>query len=74
MTDGLTLAAILTSDELGPEEKALAGADKEAFGTLVPGYPRQQRVVAVGAGHTFAAIAAQLGIAPSTAKELTPGL
>lgn len=70
VTDGLTLAAILTSDELGPEEKALAGADKEAFWHACARLtPRQQRVVAGRLqGHTFAAIAAQLGIAPSTAK------
>lgn len=70
VADGFTLSVTLTSDELGPEEQALAAGDKEAFRQAWARLtPRQQQVVAGRIeGQTFAAIAARLRIAPSTAK------
>ncbi|HHV07317.1 MAG TPA: sigma-70 family RNA polymerase sigma factor [Firmicutes bacterium] len=70
LTAGLTLAAILVSDELGPEEQALAAWDQEAFRQAWARLtPRQQQVIAGRMqGLTFAAIATRLKIAPSTAK------
>lgn len=65
-----TLAAILASDEPGPEEQALAAGDQEAFRHAWARLTLRQRQVVAGRieGLTFAEIAARLKIAPSTAK------
>ncbi|NLG87309.1 MAG: sigma-70 family RNA polymerase sigma factor [Firmicutes bacterium] len=70
LADGVTLSAILISEELGPEEAALVAGDQEAFWHAWARLTtRQQQVVAYRMeGQTFAAIAARLRIAPSTAK------
>lgn len=70
LKDGLGLAAMLASDQPGPEEQALSTEDKEAFWHAVAKLTRRQQQVVAGRlkGLTFAAIARQLNIAPSTAK------
>ncbi|MGI6129133.1 MAG: RNA polymerase sigma factor [bacterium] len=70
VADEQTLCSVLTSDELGPEEQALAAGDKEAFRQAWSHLTLRQRQVVAGRmqGLTFAAIASQLKIAPTTAK------